>query len=390
MNILFIKRTPFPGAGGVGRVTETLAKEFKRQGIKVFYVALSKGINFEKDGIVQYFAPRNKVVCRQNISFLRDFISINEINIIINQSALKTNIVRVVKAANNGRAKVFAVHHNCVQCLIENYEHIIKENYKSSKFSWLITSTPFLKILKKYGKIKLIAIFHKAIKASDMLVLLSDRFVPELKMLLKKNPNGKVIGIPNPAPFKPISNIEGSKENRLLFVGRVNNQQKRVDLVLDIWSNLFEKFPDWYLDIVGDGPDLNDLKQKSKQLGLERIFFYGYCDPKPFYKTAKIFLMTSAFEGYGMVLVEAQAYGTIPFAFNTFSALKDIIESGVSGYIYEPFNISEYTNGLSDLMNDEAQRQKMAIAAQNSVGAYDIKIIANQWLKLFKEILDAK
>ena len=227
-----------------------------------------------------------------------------------------------------------------------------------------------------------------AIRYSNRLILLSERFIPELNELTGSYQIKKVIGIPNPAPFRAVHGIESKKENVLLFVGRINIQQKRVDLLLEIWRKLYVDFPDWRFEIVGDGPELENLKARAKEINLDRIYFHGYTDPRPFLEKAKIFTMTSAFEGYGMVLVEAQAYGVVPLAFDTFSALKDIIKNETNGYIIHPYSIDDYFGKIRYLFSDEKLRLKLAANAMASVSNFDASLIANKWLNLFNMVSD--
>ena len=91
----------------------------------------------------------------------------------------------------------------------------------------------------------------------------------------------------------------------------------------------------------------------SKDLGLKKVHFYGNKNPIEYYKRAKILCMTSAYEGFPLVLAEAQTFGTIPIAFNSFASITDIIKDGDNGLLIEPFNISKYASILSELMENE-------------------------------------
>ena len=84
---------------------------------------------------------------------------------------------------------------------------------------------------------------------------------------------------------------------------------------------MFEQFPDWKLNIIGNGPDLDYLKKRANKMNLERIFFVGHQDPEPYYKRAKIFCMTSSYEGVPLVISEAQNYNVFPILFNSFATI---------------------------------------------------------------------
>lgn len=104
-----------------------------------------------------------------------------------------------------------------------------------------------------------------------------------------------------------------------------------------IWEKVEKACPGWHLDIVGDGPDAELLKDSAQKLGLSRIVFHGFQNPGPYYSRASIFCMTSTFEGFGLVLVEAMQHGCVPIAFDSYPAVRDIISHGENGILIPPF-----------------------------------------------------
>ena len=390
LNILFLCDFPFAGAGGVGRVTEVLAAEFMRRDFVVTYFTLSEGQQNVHNGITQYFLPKNEEIDSDaSLKYVKQLLAKLQIDVIINQAGTKVDVLDFL-AKLKSEIPVLSVHHNCVACLRENYRHIITENFGERFFFRLFDHSPGWTLLDRYHLFKQGKIFEKAIEVSARLVLLSEVFVPEVTTYVSSYPENKVVGIPNPAPFRAVTDVEQKKENRLLYVGRINYQQKRVDLLLDLWQRIYRDFPDWHFDVVGDGPDLDDLKKKAEDRQLERIYFHGFQDPRPYLEKAKFFCMTSAFEGYGMVLVEAQAYGVIPFAFHCFSAMEDIIQSGHNGLFFPKFDMDKYAHSLKSMMKDEKARKLMAENAQASVKKYDPTCVADMWMDLFDAVLKEK
>jgi len=387
-NILFTWDSPFADGGGVGRVTEVLAAEFLRKGWQVTYLALCGGRQTVNQGITQYFLPdEEKLGSAEHVRYVTQLLKDLQVGYIINQAGTKIEVLDFLQELHiKHKQPVLSVHHNCVACLRENYRHILTESFQTKPFFWLIDHAPGWLLLDRYHLVKQGRVFKKAIEVSDRLVLLSKVFVPEVQVYVSDYPEHKVVGIPNPASFPVVEGVEKKKENRLVYVGRINYQQKRVDLLLDLWSRIYRDFPGWHFDIVGDGPDLEDLKRKAEGQRLERIFFHGYQDPRPYLEKAKFFCMTSAFEGYPMVLVEAQAYGVVPFAFNSFSAIEDIIQPGQTGCILPKFDLAKYAEALQQLMRDEEQRIQMAQQGQASVGRYTPERIVDRWLALIEEV----
>ena len=152
------------------------------------------------------------------------------------------------------------------------------------------------------------------------------------------------------------------KEQRVLFVGRLDNSVKGVDRLLRIWARAGKSLPDWHLDIVGDGPDAAALKELAERLRLSNVSFEGFRNPAPYYRRASIFCMTSTFEGFGLVLPEAMQHGCVPMAFNSYAAVRDLVIPGETGILAPPFDEEEYARQLLRLMQDDPLRSAMAQA----------------------------
>jgi glycosyltransferase involved in cell wall biosynthesis len=388
MNILFVWTSPFKGAGGVGRVTTTLGPEFVRQGHKVAYLSLGSGDrSVDEGGITQYFCPDGESIkTEKNQQFVSDLLRELNIEIIINQSGIYPDILHFLNSVKPENVKILSVHHNCIRCLLEHHTTIVRENYRNHSLFPIIDNSLIYSLMKQVNRIKYWYYFRNCIKDSDKLVLLSEKFIPELDTYIKKYPKDKVYGIPNPAPFEAVSEQDLKKENRLVYVGRINFQQKRADRIIKIWRELYQQYPDWEFDVVGNGPALDQLKRMADKENLPRIHFHGYCNPEPYLSRAKIFTLTSDFEGFGMVLVEAQAYGAIPVAFRCFSAIEDIIEHGQNGLIVQPSDMRKYIQELSNLMSKDNMRNSMVGVALRSVSYFAPSEIANQWDELFNEV----
>lgn len=385
INVLFVAGFPiYENQGGVQRVTATLAKAFHARNIGVHYLTLQQGKKMVLEGVDNHFLPSaNGLNDEENITFFKELLQENQIGFIINQSGIFPNVINFLKANSPESVKIFTVHHNCVSCLQENYRNIIKGGIYG-KIAKVLDFPWFWNFLMKRNKLKYGSYFTNVIAKSDRFILLSESFIPELKTYINSWPEDKITAIYNPAPFSVHPEFLHSKENRILYVGRIEYTQKQCDLLLPLWQSLRQKFPDWHFDIVGDGSKLEELKMLANQMGLEGIHFHGYKDPQPFLEKAKVLVMTSTFEGYGMVLVEAQAYGVVPIAFNSFSSLPSIIEDGQNGVVVPPFDLQSYIEKLSQLMEDEPKRLQMASNGQLTVEKFMPAIIAQEWLTLFE------
>jgi glycosyltransferase involved in cell wall biosynthesis len=343
INLLFVSGFAIYGnKGGVQRVTATLARAFKENKIEVKYLALQKGEMLMLDGFENHFLPNGLGLKNsENISFFKSFILNNNIHFIINQTGIFPDQVNFISNNLPNKVKLLSVHHNCISCLQESYKNII-EGSIYGKWVALLDYPWFWNLLMKRNQAKYGAYFKNAIEKSDKFILLSESFIPELKTYINSWPKDKIKAIYNPVPFAIQPDVMRKKDNRILYVGRIEYTQKQCDLLLPMWSAIHEKFPDWHFDIVGGGSKLKELIFLSKKKKLLNIHFHGFSDPKPFLEKAKVFCMTSSFEGFGMVLVEAQAYGVVPIAFDSFSSLSSIIQDGYSGIVVKPFDLENY------------------------------------------------
>lgn len=96
--------------------------------------------------------------------------------------------------------------------------------------------------------------------------------------------------------------------------------------------------------------------------------------------------MTSNYEGFGMVLTEAMAFGCVPLAFDSFPSLRDIVDEGRDGFIIPPFDIDTYAEQCAFLMENENIRSVMAAAAGKKSGKFQIEGIVDRWEALFSEL----
>lgn len=217
----------------------------------------------------------------------------------------------------------------------------------------------------------------------DKYVLLSKAFYPIMNRLVPQSKESKLTAISN-----PIKNCEReiiNKENIIFCAARLV-PQKNIAEMLYIWSKIQPQHEDWRFIIAGTGSEEQMLKAKSQTLQLKNIDFVGYVNPKEYYQKAKIFWMTSLFEGFGMTLVEAQSYGCVPVAYDSFASLHDIIDSEVNGLIIPFGNRKQFEEETIKLINNPEKFKRLSESAQESVGRFDIDIIVEQWRQLLETI----
>ena len=216
---------------------------------------------------------------------------------------------------------------------------------------------------------------------SDKVVLLSDGFIPQYNQFVQGEEQ-HYCAIPNMLSFLAIQ--KENKKKEVLVVSRMDERQKRIKYALRVWRKAYH--PEWTLRIVGYGEDLEYYKKLADQWELKNITFEGLQDPLPYYQSASIFLMVSAFEGWGLTITEAQQCGCVPIAFDSYSAVHDIIQSGRNGYVVPNNDIDEYARVLQELMNNDTLRAELAANAQKDVLRFSRENIAKQWKTLLEDL----
>ena len=214
-------------------------------------------------------------------------------------------------------------------------------------------------------------------------VLLSKQFIPEFCKLIGADINdGRITFINNPTLTTEVVDY-AKKENIILSVSRLA-KEKCVDKMIYMWKDLSQQLPDWRFIIVGDGPERQKLEHTVQKQNIPRVEFVGFTKPTHYYQKAKIFLMTSKYEGWGLTLLEAMQQGCVPIAYHSFSSLTDIINNGINGYIIDTNDYSTFEERIIDLAQNEGLLLTLSSSAISKSKEFDIGNIINHWLKLLE------
>ena len=195
-----------------------------------------------------------------------------------------------------------------------------------------------------------------------------------------------VVAIHNPVSFKPVG-ISPLTEKRVIAVGRYV-YQKGFDMLLCAWKKVEEQCPDWELVVYGDG-DRSPYERLAEELGIDkrRCHLNGpTADIQKEYINSSLFVFSSRFEGFGMVLIEAMACGLPVVSYACPCGPKDIIKDGEDGLLVENGNVDALADAVCRLINDEPLRQSMAHAGRTNVIRFGIDHIAIQWQRLFESL----
>jgi glycosyltransferase involved in cell wall biosynthesis len=221
----------------------------------------------------------------------------------------------------------------------------------------------------------------KALKSLDKLVVLTKHDLEQWQLT-----HTNAIQIPN---INPLFNPEKSKliSNKVVSLGRLD-AQKGYDMLIDAWRLIALKCPTWILEIYGQGEWYQKLKAKINNYNLQdKIILKGIVsNVEKVYCESSIFVLSSRYEGFGMVLIEAMSCGVPVVSFECEHGPREIITDGHDGFLVEPNNIGQLADKICFLIENENSRINMGSNAIESVKRFSKGPIMQKWIELFNQI----
>lgn len=193
-----------------------------------------------------------------------------------------------------------------------------------------------------------------------------------------------VVAIPDPLSLYP-KKVSPLTEKRVVAVARYSHE-KGIDLLLQAWAIAEKHALGWRLDVYGDG-DRTSYNQLMENLHIDRsrCELHGRTDNvETAYVNSSIFVLSSRFEGFGMVLTEAMACGLPVVSFDCPWGPRSIINDSADGLLVENGNVEALADGLIRLIGDDDLRRRMAANGIKNVQRFSIDYIAERWKKLFE------
>lgn len=200
---------------------------------------------------------------------------------------------------------------------------------------------------------------------------------------MKKN----MMVIPNPLSFQTDKSA-GLESKKILAVGRLI-AQKGFDLLIDAFSQLANKFPEWNLIIIGEGQDEKFLLRLINHKGLKDriIIMPPRKEIQDMLMDSSIYALSSRYEGFGLVLTEAMECGVPCVAFDCECGPSEIISDNIDGFLVENGNVNQLAEKLGILMYNNELRKRMGAQAKKNVKRFGVEKVMQEWTSLFEDMI---
>ena len=233
--------------------------------------------------------------------------------------------------------------------------------------------------------------YRDLVRQVDCFITLTPEYVQEFvsALGLDEEEASRFAVMPNMAFLSKHQPIPAKdRPKKILFVGRLSYADKRPDRVLQIWKKVCQDLPDWEVEIYGKGSEEKFLRRMIQEKQLPRITLKGYiADATAVYASGAILMMTSTYEGWGLVLSEAQASGVVPIAFDSSAGIRELIgKDSTYGCLVAPFDLDAYAAQLRRLCQDVELRSRLSQAAQTHCLDYSPERIRSRWEEIFSQL----
>ena len=393
MNILFLctNQATKNASGGIARVTINLSELFSDKGNRC-RMAYFNAITGQEDGCFEKsicLTPQNQLQILMEQGAWADVFIVQ-----VQMSKAYLYLIPILDSIREkSGTKIIYCHHNMPFTEVEGnnlrYLHYLLFHSQKSFLQrikdslWCIYSMAFpMLAVKKIAARRQFVMTHM-----DMTVLLSDRFVPGLVKYVDLDKE-KLTGIGNCFTYKDYFSVQylQQKEKTVLVVSNMTERAKRISTALKIWKLLNNKINDWNLVLVGDGEDLNYYKRLAQKYKLKNISFVGRQNPLDYYKKGQILMLTSAYEGFGMVILEAQQMGCVPVVFDSYQSVYDLIDDGRNGILVKNNDYKLFTEKLYSIMTDHEKLFSMAKECLKGNPNFTTDAIWEKWDMLFNKL----
>jgi len=369
--------------GGVEKVNANLSFLFQENSIdfkhiiSLYSVNEYPEINYASHLKVHVVNPISKRSLIENIAKV---LQENNITTILFQGDNMTIALAVLKAAKNANCKAILHYHGSPYAYLKKY--IFREDLIRNPilmFKWLIS-----KIVYPLKKNKLKRVIQLA---QDGFVCVSHGAEQEIKELYNLNDysSRKIIMIYNPLLFEKINsdNLFSEKEQIVLFISRLTHKHKNAMLIVKTWMLLADKYPEWKLEILGDGPLKVIMESVFEKNKIQNVRFYGNLKniEEKLIKSS-IAVSTSNCEGFGLAMAEAAYFANALVATKSDGGMKDIIFEGQTGFFVPLNDACRLALAIEKLIQNQVLCAELGKNAQKRIDNLNFKNEIIKWKKL--------
>ncbi len=367
--------------GGVWYFNETLAKALQSKGFEVLIVSLrnnpKKQDDFNKEKLPLYTINETDIweITRKK-EVLKPLVSLNFKTFIKTlklyfkeHKKLQLDFLKLKDYIRNQKPDYIITSHYQILDGIpkEYYKRTIAMQHSSLKD---VLNVPDNKNkLKKYSK-----------KVFKMVWLSKETATLAAKKGFKNN-----YYMYNPVRFETTMKADVSKNKKLIALTRIENYQKRINLMLKIADEVLKKVPDWTFEIYGFG-EFDSESAKILKSNKQIKFMGKTNEPAKVLMNSSINLNTSLFEGFSLTILEAYMCGIPTISFDFGESVNEEIIDSKTGYIIKDDNILEYKEKLINLMTNKDLLESFSNNAKDFASNFTISKITQKWLDLFREL----
>lgn len=378
MRILIIHRS-FALVGGAERVITDKANYLANEGHQLMLVSYEQGdhpLPYELHPSVQYrdldcrFFTLSKHSTLKHLYLyfrlkkqfrnnLRSVVLEFKPEVVVLASDWQILIEAVIDSVNP--VPVIAEFHN-------TYDYVMRKVGTSE--GWLkakLTQLYYRQTIKKLGK-------------CAQLVVLTDRDARGWRQHFDN-----VTVIPNPVTLYPDIIDDIPKDpGRIIYVGRFNHE-KRIDRLITAFSMISDKYPDWHVDIFGDGNEKQNLLNQIKEMKLEgRVIIH---EPTKAiydeYKRSEMLVLCSEHEASPLVLVEAMACGVPCISMDCPNGPREIIKDGVNGLLSKDGDVEDFSAKIEWMIHHDVKRVVMGRKARDYAATRKQSVVMKEWENLY-------
>jgi glycosyltransferase involved in cell wall biosynthesis len=349
--------------GGAERASAIQSIMFYDLGYDVSIVTVKSGVTYNFKGEIfdlgQFKDTSNSTSGRISRLFkLRKFLKKNKFDFIVDNRARNQSYRELVITKFIYNVPTIYVIHS------------YKEDTAFTKYTWL----------------------NKYLYKNKQMVVVSEKGREKFKKMYQLNTIDTIYNGFDFDENKELSNQkvdDNSLKDYIIYCGRINDKVKNLKLLLKVYK--LSKLAEYKIKllILGDGQDLNLIKEYAENLGVEKnVIFKGFSkNPFPYFKNAKFTVLTSRSEGFSMVLAESLGVGTPVISVNCDAGPKEIITHEFNGLLVENFNEEALAKAFDSFIEDNELYQKCKKNAESSVGKFSVVNVSKAWENILNKLL---